>query len=251
MGFRTNPQNSPNAGLKYPRRTAVRFFLRVLAKLAFFALGNLRIHGQENIPKTGPIILVANHFHFADPVAMLVVSDRQVEFVGGFRFPNAPAIVKFLPRLWGYFPVFRGAYSRRGLEAAKNVLVQDGVLGIFPEGGAWAQVLRPARAGAAFLGVETGAVIVPIGLDGFVDLFKRLRPRLTINIGKPIGPFTTTLRGKRRREELDKIGELIMRKIAELVPEERHGVFSAEEEIRSRAREVASFPFESDDMRGM
>ena len=108
--------------LKYPRRRLVRFLLRQLAKLAFLFLAKLEIEGRENIPRSGPIILVANHFHFGDPVAMLISTGRQVEFVGGFRFPNAPAIVKFIPRLWGYFPVFRGAYSRKGLEAAKNVI---------------------------------------------------------------------------------------------------------------------------------
>ncbi len=237
--------------MKYPRRIIIRFFLRMLAKIAFLVLGKLRISGLENIPNNGPIILVANHFHFSDPVAMLVATNRQVEFVGGFRFPNAPAIVKFLPRLWGYFPVFRGAYSRKGLEAAKNVLAQDGVLGIFPEGGAWAQVLRPARPGAAFLGVETGALIIPIGLVGFDDLFKKWRPDLRINIGKPIGPFSTELSGKDRRVELDRIGEQIMRQIAELVPEEHHGVFSEDAELKNQAEAIASFPFERDDMRGM
>ncbi len=236
---------------KYPRRYPIRFLLRLLAKLAFLVLGKLTIEGRENIPDSGPIILVANHFHFADPVAMLVATGRQVEFVGGFRFPNAPAIVKFIPRLWGYFPVFRGAYSRKGLEAAKNVLDQDGVLGIFPEGGAWAQVLRPARPGAAFLSVETKALVVPIGLDGFTGLFNQLRPRLAIRIGKPIGPFEVNLKGRERREELDRIGWKIMEKIAELVPEERHGVYSANEELKQQADKVASFPFESDEMRGM
>ncbi|MCF6320566.1 MAG: 1-acyl-sn-glycerol-3-phosphate acyltransferase [Rhizobiaceae bacterium] len=237
--------------MKYPRRIIIRFFLRLLAKFAFLVLGKLRITGLENIPKNGPVILVANHFHFADPVAMLVATNRQVEFVGGFRFPNAPAIVKFIPRLWGYFPVFRGAYSRKGLEAAKNVLAQDGVLGIFPEGGAWAQVLRPARPGAAFLGVETGAIIIPIGLVGFTDLFKKWRPELRINIGKPVGPFKTELSGKERRGELDRIGEHIMRQIAELLPHEYHGVFSADAELKNQAQSIASFPFERDDMRGM
>ena len=238
-------------GLKYPRRLLIRFILRMLAKFAFLLLGRLRIVGVQNIPKSGPIILVANHFHFADPVAMLVATNRQVEFVGGFRFPNAPAIVKFLPHLWGYFPVFRGAYSRKGLEAAKHVLDQGGVLGIFPEGGAWAQVLRPARPGAAFLAVKTDAQIIPIGLDGFDKLFKQWRPKLTITIGQPIGPFATKLSGKERRNALDDIGKILMKNIAKQLPEEVHGVFSNDKELKRQAGEVASFPFESDDMRGM
>lgn len=236
---------------KYPRRMLIRFILRLLAKFAFLLLGRLRVEGLENIPRSGPIILVANHFHFADPVAMLVATSRQVEFVGGFQFPNAPAIVKFIPGLWGYFPVFRGAYSRKGLEAAKNVLAQNGVLGIFPEGGAWAQVLRPARPGAAFLAVETGALIVPIGLDGFHNLFKQWRPDLAIRIGKPIGPYGTDKSGKERRLELNRIGEDIMGHIAELLPENRRGVFSTDDDLKADAETIAAFPFENDDMRGM
>lgn len=245
-----NPISSKDR-LPYPRRRISRFLLRILARIAFFVLGRLNVEGRENLPKSGPIILVANHFHFSDPVAMLVATSRQVEFVGGFRFPNAPAIVKFLPHLWGYFPVFRGAYSRKGLEAAKGVLQQDGVLGIFPEGGAWAQVLRPARPGAAFLAVETGAVIVPIGLTGFTDLFKTWRPRLTITIGKPFGPFETEHSGKQRREELNRIGGDIMQQIAQLLPEESRGLYSEDQALVDQAQEVSSFPFESDEMRGM
>jgi len=237
--------------IKYPRRHFIRFVLRTLARIAFLLLGKLTIEGQENIPKSGPIILVANHFHFADPVAMLVATNRQVEFVGGFRFPNAPAIVKFIPKLWGYFPVFRGAYSRKGLEAARNVLDQGGVLGIFPEGGAWAQVLRPARPGAAFLSVETQAVIIPVGLDGFTSLFKLVRPRLSIKIGKPFGPFEVVSKGKQRRVELNRIGTEIMHRIAELVPDSRQGIYSNDLTLKRQAEKVAAFPFENDEMRGM
>jgi 1-acyl-sn-glycerol-3-phosphate acyltransferase len=124
-------------------------------------------------------------------------------------------------------------------------------LGIFPEGGAWAHVLRPARPGAAFLGVETGARIVPMGLDGFNGLFNRLRPNLTIRIGKPIGPFEANSKGSARRHELDEIGQQIMQHIARLIPQERHGIFSTDSELKRQAGEVASFPFESDEMRGM
>ena len=236
---------------KYPRRIIIRFFLRSLGKLAFLVLARLKIEGRENIPTDGQIILVANHFHFADPVAMLVATGRQVEFVGGFRFPNAPAIVKFIPRLWGYFPVFRGAYSRKGLEAAKHVLAQGGVLGIFPEGGAWANILRPARPGAAFLAVETGAQLVPIGLYGFDRLFHQWRPKLTIKIGKPIGPFVVNSKGKARRDVLEIHGEQIMQHIAQLLPPDCHGIFSKDAILKEQAKEVSSFPFESDQMRGM
>ena len=104
---------------------------------------------------------------------------------------------------------------------------------------------------AAFLSVETNAQIVPIGLDGFTNLFKQWRPRLTIKIGKPFGPFEIGLKGKGRRLELDRIGMKIMHRIAELVPDDRQGVCSSDQILKKQAEKVATFPFESDEMRGM
>jgi len=239
------------SGVVYPRRQAMRWFLRKLAALALHLLGDVKVTGREHLPKEGPVILVANHFHFADPVALLHLSRRQVEFVGGFRFPNAPAIVKFIPSLWGYLPAFRGGYSRSTLKGAASVLEQGGVLGIFPEAGAWADVLRPPRPGAAFLAVESGARVVPVGIDGFTLLFNKWRPRLEIRIGAPIGPFSADGAGSERRAELDGIGQEIMLAIAQLLPPERRGIFSEDAGLREAAEAVAAYPFSERGMRGM
>lgn len=237
--------------VSYPRRRVVRFILRMLTGLAFAALGRLRIEGRENLPNGEPFIMVANHFHFADPAALLWLSRRQVEFVGGRVFVFAPRIVHFFPYLWGYMQAFRGGYSRNTLRASLGVLDQGGIVALFPEGGTWAQVLRPPRPGAAYLAVESGVSVVPVGLDGMTDLFKRWRPELTIRVGKPIGPFATTAEGAGRRAEIDGVSEAIMQAIAELIPPERHGVYSDDETLRQQGEKVADFPFHVDRMRGM
>lgn len=235
----------------YPRRGIVRFFLRRLAGIAFFAVAKLRVEGRDNLPPSGPFILVANHFHFSDPVALLWLSRRQVEFIGGFRFVFAPKWVHFLPHLWGYFPAFRGGYSRQTLRSAMGVLDQYGIVALFPEGGCWAQVLRPPRPGAAFLALEAGVPVIPVGLDGFTLLFKQWRPQLTIKVGRPLGPFRREADTIGRREETDRIGEEIMAAIAALVPAEKHGVYAMDEKLRNAAMAVAEFPFEREELRGM
>ncbi len=235
----------------YPRRSLVRLFLRNLAGMAFFAVARLRIEGRENLPKSGPYVLVANHFHFSDPVALLWLSRRQVEFIGGFRFVFAPKWVHFLPHLWGYFPAFRGGYSRQTLRSAMGVLNQDGIVALFPEGGCWAQVLRPPRPGAAFLALESRVPVIPVGLDGFTQIFKQGRPQLTIKVGKPLGPFLREAISIGRREETDRIGEEIMAAIAALIPPEKHGVYAADPQLREAAQAVAQFPFEREELRGM
>jgi 1-acyl-sn-glycerol-3-phosphate acyltransferase len=225
----------------------IRSLLRQLSHAAFAVLTDLQIIGQENLPGEGPLLVVANHFSFIDPVAMVRATPWPLEFVGGFQMPNAPASVTWLPKVWGYYPVFRGTGSRYALRAAEAVLAQDGVLGIFPEAGSWATVLRPPRPGAAFLAVRTEARILPMGFDGLPDVFPRLRKgrraRVTIRIGKAFGPFRATGRGRARRQQLDAIGHEIMECIAELIPPERRGHYSEDPAIRAAAQGTEIYPW--------
>lgn len=242
---------SDRIDLPYPRRRVLRAILRFLAGVAFRLLARVEIRGGENLPKEGAVILAANHFHFADPVALLWVSRRQVEFVGGFRFPNAPTIVKFLPSLWGYFPVRRGAYSRSSLDYSLATLAKGGVVGIFPEGGSWAEVLRYPRSGIGFIAAESGAPVVPIALSGFPSLFNQWRPRLTITVGEPVGPFPNTGDANARKKHLQEIGETVMRAIGDMLPADQRGVYSTDTRIREAAEAAAEYPFDQKHMRGM
>ena len=231
-----------------PRRRVIRYVLRQLIRLTFDGLTRLQIIGQENIPTSGPLLVVANHFHFADPAAVARVVPWALEFVGGFQMPNAPASVTWLPKVWGYYAVRRDAVSRDAMHAAKTVLINQGVLGIFPEGGSWARVLRPPRPGTAFLAAETGAPLLPIGIDGMVDIFPRLRrgqrAAVTLRIGRPFGPFCAAGKGQARREQLHAIGDEIMRRIAALIPPERRGHYSDDPHLRAVAQAAAVYPWD-------
>jgi len=234
---------------KYPRRRLIRATLQALSRLAFAILADFHIEGRENFPKRGPLIIVGNHFSFIDPVALVRVSPWPLEFIGGFVNPSAPPIVTWIPRAWGFYPVFRGTASRLALRASEAVLNQGGVLAIFPEGGSWATVLRPARPGAAYVATRTGAPILPIGYDGLPELFPQLRrgkrARVTVRIGKPFGPFSVEGRGQERRAQLDEIGHTIMRKIKELIPPERHGCYSDDPATREAARGTEIYPWDT------
>ena len=131
------------------------------------------------------------------------------------------------------------------MKATQSVLEQGGFVGIFPEGGSWATVLRPARPGTAYLAVSANSPVIPIGISGMEGLFKRWRPRITVQIGKPFGPFETTGRGKQRRAQLAQIGDEMMRQIAAQLPADLHGVFSADPDLRKSAEAVADYPYDN------
>ncbi len=234
--------------ITYPRRKVIRTALRQLIRAAFQALSDFTIEGKENLPKEGPLLVIGNHFSFLDPVAVIGSVPYPIEYVGGFRMPNAPQSVTWLAGLYGFLPVRRGSISRDTLYASRKVLQLKGVLGIFPEAGSWAGILRPPRPGAAYLASSTRAKILPVGLDGLTTLFPMLRKgkraKVTVRFGKPFGPFFVSERGETDRNRLEEIGHEMMRQIALLIPPEKRGYYSEDAEIRRLAMAEAAYPWE-------
>ncbi len=235
---------------KYPRRQLMRSFVHRATQALFAILTDFHLIGAENFPKEGPLLVVANHFSFVDPMAMVRIAPWPMEFLGGFRTPNASPLLSWLRELWGYYPVFRGTGSTLALRASDAVMRQSGILGVFPEGTSAAAVLRPPRPGVALIAARTGARILPVGLDGFIDVLPRLvkgkRARVSVHVGKPFGPFVASGRGRERRDYLEKIGHEIMQHIAELLPAERRGHYSDDPAIRAAAQGTEYYPFDDE-----
>jgi len=236
------------ADFKYPRNLFQRSILKGVISLALHTFSDFEVIGVENIPETGPLIITGNHFSFADSVAMLHIAPSSIEMFSGANPAFTPWWGKLLPRLWGVLYVYRGTGSRQAIRDAEYVLNQNGFFGIFPEGGAWAEMIRPARPGAAYLASRTEARILPVGFTGFNDVLPlRLKnqSRVTIRVGKPYGPVSVSGRGQERRQQLDALGDRIMKEIADLLPDHLRGKFSSDPAIREHAKEVEAYPWEN------
>ena len=236
------------SNVRYPRRRIIRGILRILANFALWLLTDLKVTGVENIPKSGPFIIIANHFSFVDPVLIMSKIPYWMEFVGGTINPGAPDAVSILPKLWGILNVYRGSASREALLAAQSVLEKKGVLCIMPEGGNWAHVLRPARPGTAFLAQRTGVPILPVGFVGLENIFHQFkllkRKPIQMNIGKLFGPIGVEAGERPNREELDEMGHDMMRHIAELIVPEQRGFYSGDPAVREAAKGTEVWPWE-------
>ncbi len=234
----------------FPQRRLLRGLLRAGIAAGLGLLSDVRVEGRENLPKEGPLLVVGNHFNFLDPLALIHVLPYSLEFIAGRQAPNAPAALGWIRNLWGILPVSRGGSSRDALVRAQRVLEQKGVLAIFPEGGSWATVLRPARAGAALLAARSGAPVLPVGLDGLTEVFAQRRPigrraPVTVRIGKPFGPFTPTNGSRPSREALDHFGHELMHRIADLIPAERRGFYSDDPAVRQAALGTEVYPWDT------
>lgn len=233
--------------VKYPRRRFIRFVLRVLANIAIALFTKIEITGKENIPEEGPFMVIGNHFSFADPVMVMAKFPYWVEFIGGTLNPGAPKLLAFLPGVWGILNVYRGTSSRQAIKAAQSVLAQKGVLCIFPEGGNWATVLRPARPGASFLAQQMQVPIVPIGFWGLEEIFTDFklfeRKPIKMVIGEPFGPLGSDIEGRPTKEQFEEMGHEMMRHIAPLIDPLQRGHYSENPALREAAKGTEVWPW--------
>jgi 1-acyl-sn-glycerol-3-phosphate acyltransferase len=163
----------------------------MLGRILLPVLFRIEISGIQNIPKSGPLIVVGNHSAIMEVVLMVVYLNRQVEVLGSIDVPHEP-LLDLVTRWYGYIPYRRGHLERKPLRDALSILKQDGVLGIFPEGGIWQISERRVQPGVAWLSEKSGAPVLPIhfgGTGGAVNQALKLRrPPLTMIIGQPVPP---------------------------------------------------------------
>lgn len=234
--------------IQVPRYPIRRRFVQFLGRIAIRLICDFKVTGIENVPEDEAILFVCNHFNYADPAPAIITLPWYTEYIAGTERPQAPPLLKMLPELWTVCKVRRGTGSRDAFTAAKAILDQGGKLVIFIEGGAWADVLRPPRPGASFMAVNSDCRVIPVALMGVETLFNLFRTgrrgKITMDIGQPYGPLTVSGRGRERREQLNEHSEAMMQKLVEMLPPEKHGVYSDDPVLRAEAEKVAAFPWD-------
>ena len=169
------------------------------------------VEGIESLPKSGAL-LCPNHSSNWDPllVALKLPVNYRLHVMAKEELFKNP-ILGWVIRKLGGFPVSRGNTDVQSVKMAMQAIKNGDNLLIFPEG----TVIRngigyvdglPAHAkgGVAMIGVRTGAIMVPVFVDGEKKIFHRTR----IIFGKPYEPVYTGRRGT--AEEMQKIADDIL-----------------------------------------
>lgn len=190
-----------------------------LLRFLLFVLARWEVQGREHVPRTGPLIVVANHLSNADPpILAAAIRYRRVRYMAKvelFRFP-----LGIIMRLYGAFPVRRFEADARALLAAERILRRGGVLGMFPEGHrSRTGYLGEPRPGTGLVALRTGAPVLPCAIEGTEQLrhLRNLlrRPRIRVTIG---APFALPQAKRPRPEDVSDATQRVFAAVTELVP---------------------------------
>lgn len=200
---------------------------RTVFDLFFHVMARVEVIGRENLEVDGSCLVVMNHLSVFDPVLLLTLLPRNGWALAAEKYRRYPILGPFLHGLGAIF-VRRGEVDRRALRAALKVLREGGLMGLAPEGTrSKTGQLQQAKDGAAYLASRTGATIVPvaiIGTEKMSSALKRLRRgRVRIVVGEPFK--LPSANGPAKGPQLAAYTDLIMRRLAALLPEPYQGFY--------------------------
>ena len=132
-----------------------------------------KIEGTENISNSDGIILAGNHTNNLDCVLLISSTKRCIRFLA-----KDSLYKNFILRSMGIIPIDRVNHqNKESIEIANNILNNDGVIGIFPEGtiNRTKETIMPFKIGAVKFAKDANKKIVPFTIKGKYKIFSRIK----------------------------------------------------------------------------
>jgi len=210
---------------------AYRRSIVLLAKLCFTVYARkFEVVGREHVPLEGPLILASNHLNNGDPPAISLAVPRYPMFMAKQEMITWPILGPAF-RIFGAFPVRRGGADLSAIRAASEVVNEGKMLVMFPEGTrSRTGGLTKGHPGTALIALRTGAPILPVAVTGTETIvwpWLFIKPlsikHVKVTIGEPFRlPPVERIDGDAAAAATD----VIMRRIAALLPPRHRGVYA-------------------------
>jgi len=201
-------------------------FLRILTRI----LLKLQVEGIERVPLAGPVVLIANHVNFLDPVLAYTIHRRYVKGLTADK-TFRQAFFNFLAWSVDAIPVARGTPDLRAIRGCVEALEAGWALYVAPEGTRSGHgCLQEAHAGVVVVLSRTDQQIpvypvAYIGLERFWPTFRKLRRTpVRIVVGEPF--YVSWPAGRVHQAEREQILAEMMGAIASLLPPDSRGRYA-------------------------
>lgn len=181
----------------------------------FRTLWRMRVHGRENVPGSGPLIVSCNHVSYLDPPVLGTACPRRIQYMAKQELFAIPVLGPAIAAV-GAYPVDRHGSAKSAIKRSLEVLAAGGAIGIFPEGTRNRDGTRQPQVGVALLAQLSGAPVVPAAVTG--TLHPRRLKRIEVYFGEPM---QLPAGGKPSRADLEHFALDVMQTIRSL-PEARH-----------------------------
>ncbi|HEX6447095.1 MAG TPA: lysophospholipid acyltransferase family protein [Streptosporangiales bacterium] len=170
---------------------------RLVAKALSAGIYNMRVHGRQHVPASGPVVLAINHRNILDGPVVFGACPRPARFLVKAEMFKGP--LGAVLRQFGQIPIRRGTPDRAALMTCLNWLRRGEVLGVFPEGTRGAGDFVQVRHGLTWLALRARAPVVPVVCFGIVESMRgRKAPKLRSKVDVVFGaPFHVSADGDR------------------------------------------------------
>lgn len=184
----------PHAGA--PRRGPMRLwyrFCRVLCQIGFYGFFRGRVHGVEQVPMVGGVVLIANHQSFLDPVLATVALPRECHYMARDTLFRNRWFRRLIESL-NAFPVKRGTADLGAVKETLKRLKAGGLVTLFPEATRTHDgSIAPMQPGGVLIARKAGVPVVPTLIAGAFEAWPRQarfpRPRrIVVAYGEPVYP---------------------------------------------------------------
>ena len=195
------------------KRSVIYEIGRWLSLAFFHTVMPVRTHGKEKLRMEAPYVVIANHQHALDPLAMAMnIPKRQIVFLGKKELGRNRLFTSILTRAHCIL-VDRHSTDMGAMRSCMKAIRMKKILLIFPEGTRHHEgQMEQIENGTSMIVLRSKAPLVPIYIDRKLSFFRRTN----LYVGDPI-PYDDLLAEGINAETCEKMNERMRETYREMI----------------------------------